>query len=101
MRGVSSAAASAGVDRVRYRDDYVLRRATERALLIVSEAVKALPRELLDRYPEVAWEDVANLGNVLRHEYHMVDDDTVWEILTRDIPELSPIIDKMVADLTT
>lgn len=94
-------AASAGCDRDRYRGDYVLRRATERALLIVSEAVKALPRDLLARYPEVAWQDVANLGNVLRHEYHMIDDETVWEILSRDLPALSLVIDQMIADLTT
>lgn len=98
---VAITAASSDVDLDRYRGDYILRRATERALLIVSEAVKALPKELLARYPDVAWEDIANLGDVLRHEYHMIDDDTVWEILTRDIPEFSSVIDRMIADLTT
>lgn len=92
--------ATQGYDRERFLSNYMVRRATERALLIVSEAVKALPRDLLARYPGVAWGEVANLGNVLRHEYHMVDDETVWEILSRDLMELSPVIDRMIDDTT-
>lgn len=71
----------------------------ERALLIISEAAKALPADLLSRYPEVNWSEVIGFGNILRHDYHMVDDDTVWEIMSRDIPALSPVIDRMIADL--
>jgi uncharacterized protein with HEPN domain len=93
------AAATKGYSRERYVADYVVRRASERALLIISEAVKSLPKDLLVRYPEMAWPEIANLGNVLRHEYHMVDDETVWEILSRDLPELSPVIDRMISDL--
>lgn len=93
--------ATRGYDRERYLADYLVRRATERALLIVSEAVKALPRDLLARYPDTSWFEIANLGNVLRHEYHMVDDETIWEILSRDLAELSAVIDRMIEDLAT
>jgi uncharacterized protein with HEPN domain len=30
----------------------------------------------------VDWSSVIGLGNILRHEYHMVDLDTLWVILT-------------------
>ncbi len=70
------------VDRDRYLSDYLLRRAGERALLIISEAAKSLPSELLRRYPEINWSEIIGLGNVLRHQYHMVDDATIWEILS-------------------
>jgi uncharacterized protein with HEPN domain len=89
-----------GVDHDRYIGDYLLRRAGERALLIISEAAKSLPKDLLQRYPEVDWSEVIGLGNVLRHGYHAVDDDTIWEILTTNLSELSPVIDRMIEDLT-
>jgi uncharacterized protein with HEPN domain len=89
------------VDRERYVGNYLLRRASERALLIISEAAKALPREMLERYPEADWSAIATLGNVLRHEYHMVDDDTIWEIVSVDLPNLAPIVDRMIHDLSS
>jgi uncharacterized protein with HEPN domain len=80
-------------------ENYLLRRAAERALLIISEAAKALPKELTDRYPEIDWRGVRGLGDVLRHDYERVDADTLWEILTEKLPELAPVIVRMIDDL--
>ena len=79
----------------------MLQRGSERALLIISEAAKAIPVELLRRYPEIDWRGVVQLGNVLRHEYPTVDSMVVWEIVTRKLPELGPIVDRMIRDLST
>jgi uncharacterized protein with HEPN domain len=89
-----------GADVNRYRDDYLLQRGAERALLIISEAAKAVPVDVLRRYPEVDWRGVVQLGNVLRHEYPTVDSTVVWEIVSRKLPELRPVIDRMIRDLT-
>jgi uncharacterized protein with HEPN domain len=80
-------------------ENYVLRRAAERALLIISEAAKALPRDLTDRYPEIDWRGVRGLGDVLRHDYERVDPDTLWEILAEKLPELAPVVARMLDDL--
>ena len=88
-----------GVDVDRYLGDYLLQRGAERALLIISEAAKSLPGDLLARYPEIDWRGVVQLGNILRHEYPTVDATVIWEIVTRKLPELSPVIDRMIADL--
>jgi uncharacterized protein with HEPN domain len=42
----------AGMDFEIYRESYGLRRITERAIQIVSEAARALPEELRSRYPD-------------------------------------------------
>jgi uncharacterized protein with HEPN domain len=88
-----------GVEQGVFAKNYLLRRAAERALLIISEAAKALPNSLTDRYPAIDWRDVRGLGNVLRHDYQQVDADTLWEILTGKLPELAPIVERMIADL--
>jgi uncharacterized protein with HEPN domain len=80
-------------------ENYLLRRAAERALQIISEAAKALPKDLTDRHPEIDWRGVRGLGDVLRHDYERVDADTLWEILTEKLPELASVIARMIDDL--
>ena len=93
-------AALGTADRDTFLGSYVLRRAAERALLIVSEASKALPLDLLNQYPEVDWVAVRALGNVLRHDYQSVDDATLWEIVSRKLPELAPVVRRMIEELS-
>lgn len=42
-------------------------------LLVIGEAVKALPADLLARAPEVPWREVARLRDLLAHHYYRVD----------------------------
>lgn len=37
-------------------------------LLVIGEAIKALPSELKDRRPEIPWASVSGLRNILAHE---------------------------------
>jgi uncharacterized protein with HEPN domain len=87
------------VDHSTFVQNYLLVRAAERALLIISEAAKALPRDLVARYPEIDWRGVRGLGDVLRHDYPIVDADTLWEILTGKVPKLAEVVGRMIDDL--
>ena len=88
----------AGISFENYRESYGLRRITERAIQIVSEAARALPEELRARYPETPWADIIAIGNPLRHEYHRIDDKVLWETATVDLPKLRPVIQRMIAE---
>lgn len=35
-----------------------------------------------ERYPEIPWRNVQDIGNLLRHEYANVDAEVVWETVT-------------------
>jgi uncharacterized protein with HEPN domain len=89
----------AGVDFDSYAASYSLKRTVERALQIISEAVKALPDDFLDRYPTSDWDRIRSLGNFLRHEYHHIDLEQLWLIATEKLPELRPIVAMMITDL--
>jgi uncharacterized protein with HEPN domain len=52
-----------GLDFEIYRESYGLRRITERAIQIISEAARALPEELRARYPDAPWADIIGIGN--------------------------------------
>lgn len=73
-------------------------RAVERAILIISEAAKSLPGELTDRYPEIEWHAVRGIGNLLRHEYELVDPKVLWRTVTVSMPTLAGAIDRMIAE---
>jgi uncharacterized protein with HEPN domain len=76
-----------------------MERTVERAIAIVSEAVKALPVELLDQYPQSEWQKIIGIGNFIRHEYEKIDPEVMREIATVHLPALEPIVRKMLADL--
>lgn len=86
IRGVSDTVG--GVTFETYASVYHMERTVERAVQIISEAVRALPPSLTSRYPEIEWPKIAAIGNIFRHEYERVDPRTMWEIATVRLPEL-------------
>jgi uncharacterized protein with HEPN domain len=72
-------------------------RATQHALLIVSEAVKNLPADLKTRRPEIPWERIRALGNFLRHEYAAIDNARIWNIVTEQLDPLEAAVRDLLA----
>jgi uncharacterized protein with HEPN domain len=68
--------------------DYLKIRATERALLIISEAAKALPDELIAQQSSIDWRAIRSIGNRLRHEYERINPATLWSIVHDHLPNL-------------
>lgn len=96
--GVTSAMSGVGFDE--YRRSYALRRVSERAVQIISEAARALPTELTSKYPAAPWTAIIGIGNVLRHEYQHVDDRRLWEIVQVHLLQLHGVVLQMLADLS-
>jgi uncharacterized protein with HEPN domain len=92
----SIARAIGGRTQSQCEDDYVMSRAIERALEIVSEAVRAIPEDWLKAYPDVRWDRIRGMGNFLRHEYHPVDGDVIWDAVKTNLPEIRFAIAEML-----
>ena len=75
-------------------------RAVERGFLIISEAAKALPDEMLSAYPHIEWHAIRAFGNVLRHDYQMVEPHRLWVTLKTYLPELRTVIDALLEQNT-
>ena len=56
-----------GMDFISDRRDIKLRRAIERCVEIISEASRHIPIQLKSDYPDQPWEEIASIGNLLRH----------------------------------
>jgi uncharacterized protein with HEPN domain len=59
-----------------------------RQLEIVGEATKHLSGEFRKTHPQVPWQRMAGLRDVLIHDYMGVDLEAVWDIVRNRIPEL-------------
>lgn len=69
-----------------------LRAATERHLLIISEAIRHVPDEQRAAYPQIPWRDIAGIGNILRHGYDLIDPKRIWDVVQYDLDSLETAI---------
>jgi uncharacterized protein with HEPN domain len=67
---------------------WAMTRAVQHALLIISEAAKHIPPELKDSHPDVPWQKIHGLGNLLRHEYRRIDPNILWSVVTEHLARL-------------
>ena len=71
-----------------FAESWGMKRAVEHSLLIIAEAAKHLPAPMKRSHPEVPWEKIHGLGNLLRHEYRRIDPEILWSIVTEHLSTL-------------
>ena|SRR3989344_3212671 len=62
--------------------------AVVRRFEIIGEAVKNIPDDFKNKYPEVPWSKAAGMRNMLIHEYFTVDIPAVWDTIQDNLPTL-------------
>ncbi|MDC7684071.1 DUF86 domain-containing protein [Asticcacaulis sp. BYS171W] len=77
-----------GVDFETYCGSWLLQRATERGLEIISEASRSLPADWKAANPHIPWPHIAAIGNVLRHEYQRTEPLIIWNIVQDALSDL-------------
>ena len=68
-----------------YVSAWHLQRATERGLEIISEASRSIPAELKALRPDIPWQQIAAIGNQLRHAYERIDPLIIWNIVEQNL----------------
>ena len=67
-----------------------------RNLEVIGEAVKNIPEETRITYPNVKWRKIAGFRDIVAHEYFGVNEETVWDIVKNQIPDLLEIVKTML-----
>lgn len=62
--------------------------AVVRNLGIIGEATKHVPNEIRDHYPQIAWQKISGLRDIVVHEYFGIDEEILWDIIQNHVPEL-------------
>jgi uncharacterized protein with HEPN domain len=82
-----------------YLGERVRQLAAERAIGIISEASRHLTADLKAAAPEIPWEKIAGMGNVLRHDYWKVAPEIIWSVIHTDFPALENALRKILAQI--
>ncbi|NCO25042.1 DUF86 domain-containing protein [Candidatus Parcubacteria bacterium] len=77
--------------KLREKIDAVVRR-----IEIIGEATKNLPANFKLTAPHIPWKKIAGMRDNLIHEYFGVNEDLVWKVVKKDIPELKKEIELLL-----
>lgn len=70
--------------------------AVVKLLEMIGEATKQIPDEIRARYPQIPWQSVTGMRDVLVHAYWKIDEDVIWETLVESLPLLKPVVCELI-----
>jgi uncharacterized protein with HEPN domain len=71
--------------------------AVAKAFENIGEAVKNIPKDITEKYPEIPWSDIAKMRDVLTHHYFGLDDKVLWDTLDEDFKEFENSINQILS----
>lgn len=77
-----------------YKADLRTKSAVERQMQIITEAAKRLGDEAETLCPGPDWRGFCRMGDILRHGYHKVDDEIVWNTIKDELPPMREAVVK-------
>ncbi|NJK61402.1 MAG: DUF86 domain-containing protein [Synechococcaceae cyanobacterium SM2_3_1] len=78
--------------------DEILSLEVVRLIEILGEAAKNVSQQTRDRTPNIPWRQIAGTRDRLSHTYFDVNLDIIWDIVSTDIPQLIPQLEKLLQD---
>ncbi|MGA9237305.1 MAG: DUF86 domain-containing protein [Desulfobacterales bacterium] len=87
---------TAGMSFEQFRKDSKTIDAVIRNFTIIGEAARHIPDEIVQSHSEIPWREMADLRNIIVHEYSGVNEKIIWETIQTDLPGLLSSLRKMV-----
>lgn len=81
-----------GVNFEQYQADFKTKFAVERQMQVIAEAAIRLGTEAEAIAPGPDWKGFRGMGNILRHAYHRVDDELIWNAAKDELPKMKDVI---------
>jgi len=88
-----------GLDLSAYRVDELRKSAVERQLQIITEAAKRLGNDAYILGPGPDWKGFCRMGDILRHGYHKIDDEIIWNTVKDELPGMRGAVLKALSAL--
>ena len=71
-----------------------------REIEVIGEAAKQIPPEITERFNELPWSLMAKMRDKLIHWYFEIDEEIVWNVATKKLPEIKVQIDNIINTLS-
>ncbi|MDX2273709.1 MAG: DUF86 domain-containing protein [Cyanobacteriota bacterium] len=65
-------------------------------LAIIGEAVRGIPPDLEASHPEIPWDDVRGMRNIVIHEYFQVNMSIIWQTIQEDLVSLEDSLNLLI-----
>jgi uncharacterized protein with HEPN domain len=88
---------TAGMDLQAYASDIKTQAAVERELQIITEAAYRLLPQDEHLCPGPDWRKIRGMGNILRHAYDRIEEETIWNTVQDDLPPLKQAVEAAIS----
>jgi uncharacterized protein with HEPN domain len=96
---ISEAIQRFGEDYSVFTRDSVYKNATALCVLQIGELTTRLTDDFKQTYTGMPWTQIKALRNVVAHNYGKIDDESLWETITSDIPKLKDYCSEIIQQL--
>jgi len=69
-----------------------------RKIELIGEAANKIPQSVRELSPEIAWQNMIGVRNILIHGYFGLDDDIVWDIIQNKISPLHTALEPLIQE---
>lgn len=70
---------------------------------VIGETIKAIDdktqKTLLINYPQIPWNKVVGLRNIISHEYANIDYEIIWVVINKHLPPLKKAVANIIKDI--
>ena len=70
-----------------FEKDFMVVDAVARNFEIIGEAARRIPPKIQQKYPQLPWDKMYQLRNIVSHAYFEVDYETIWRIASEQLKQ--------------
>ena len=82
-----------------FTENSMMRFASIKQLEIIGESTNSLTDDFKRRFSNIEWRSIVGLRNILVHHYFGIDENVVWGIIQKDVPEPKMKVVEILANL--
>lgn len=71
-----------------------------RALEVIGEAARQIPKNFRERHPDLPWQGMTGMRDILIHAYFGVDVNVIWRTVKEELPRLSQRVRQLLTELS-